>query len=241
MNTTTSSSFGHLDEIDHLLTTTKAVRRRLDLARPVARDLVRECIEIACYAPNASNAQEWRWVVVDDPALRAEVAAQYRAVTVPPVAQMLATKEAAGDEAGARISRSILWLAEHLHEVPVLVLPCYDVAAAEARYRDLIPDDAVREAAGGVQTHEMTSGMYASILPAVWNFQLALRSRGLGSVLTTAHQADQPAMAAILGLPASWDQTCLIPVAHTTDGDFRRSPRLPVDDVIVWNRAGAPA
>jgi nitroreductase len=234
------TGFEHRDEIDHLLTTTKAVRRRLDLTRPVDRALVRECIEIGCYAPNASNAQEWRWVVVDEPELKAAVAAQYRAVTVPPVTQMLATKAASGDESGARISRSILWLAEHLHEVPVLVIPCYDVAAAEARYRTLIPDDAVREAAGGVQRQEMTSGMYASILPAVWSFQLALRSRGLGSVLTTAHQADQSAMAEILGIPATWDQTCLIPLAHV-DGDFTRSPRKPVDEVIVWNRASVPA
>jgi nitroreductase len=229
------SGFSRLDEIDHLLTTTKAVRRRLDLERPVPRTVVRECIELACYAPNASNAQEWHWVVVDDPALRAEVAEQYRAVTAPPVAQMLETKEAMGDDAGARITRSILWLAEHLAEVPVIVFPCYDVAAAEARYRTLIPDPALRDR-GGIETHEMTPGMYASILPAVWSFQLALRSRGLGSVLTTAHQADQPAMSEILRIPTSWHQTALIPVGYTTGGDFGRSPRRPVDDVIIWNR-----
>ena len=229
--------FQHLDEIDHLLTTTKAVRRRLDLTRPVPRSVVQECIELGCYAPNASNAQEWRWVVVDDPSLRADVAAQYRVVTAPPVTQMLETKEAMGDEAGARISRSILWLAEHLHEVPVIVFPCYDVDAAEARYRTLIPDPALRDR-GGIETHDMTPGMYASILPAVWNFQLALRSRGVGSVLTTAHQADQPAMAEILGIPTAWHQTALIPVAYTTGGDFTRSPRKPVGDVIVWNRTG---
>jgi nitroreductase len=228
--------FLHLDEIDHLLTTTKAARRRLDLARPVPREVVRECIELACYAPNASNAQEWHWVVVDDPALRARVAEQYRGVTVPPVTQMLETKQALSDEAGARISRSILWLAEHLRDVPVIVFPCYDVAAAEARYRTLIPDPALRDRAG-IETHEMTPGMYASILPAVWNFQLALRSRGLGSVLTTAHQADQVAMAEILGIPTSWHQTAMLPVAYTT-GDFARSPRKPVDDVIVWNGSG---
>lgn len=227
--------FEHLDEIDHLLTTTKAVRRRLDLARPVPRAIVRECIEIACHAPNASNAQEWHWVVVDEPELRTAVASQYRATTVPPVTAMLATKEAIGDDAGARISRSILWLAEHLGEIPVIVVPCYDVAAAEARYRNLIPDPTLRDR-GGIETHEMTSGMYASMLPAIWNFQLALRSRGLGSVLTTAHQADQPAMAAILGIPAGWHQTALIPLGYTTGGDFVRSPRKPVDDVIVWNR-----
>ena len=226
----------NLEAIDRLLTTTKAVRRRLVLTRPVPRAVVQECIELACYAPNASNAQEWQWVVVDDPELRAQVAEQYRAVTEPPVTQMLATKEQMGDEAGARISRSILWLAEHLREVPVIVIPCYDIAAAEARYRTLIPDPALRDQ-GGVETHEMTPGMYASILPAVWNFQLALHSRGLGSVLTTAHQADQPAMAEILGIPTTWHQTALLPVAYTTGGDFTRSPRKPVTDVIVWNRS----
>ena len=227
----------NLTEIDHLLTTTKAVRKRLDLTRPVTRSVIRECIEIACYAPNASNAQEWRWVVVDDPELRTRVADQYRAVTVPPVTQMLETKVAMGDAAGARISRSILWLAEHLHDVPVIVLPCYDIPAAEARYRTLITDPALREG-GGVETHQMAPGMYASILPAIWNFQLALRSRGLGSVLTTAHQNDQGAMAEILGIPTAWHQTALLPVAHTA-GDFRRSPRKPVDEVILWNATGA--
>ena len=82
----------------------------------------------------------------------------------------------------------------------------------------------------------MTSGMYASILPAVWNFQLALRSRGLGSVLTTAHQADQPTMARILGVPNDWHQTALLPVAYT-NGDFKQSPRKPVDEVILWNHS----
>jgi nitroreductase len=226
----------NIEEIDHLLTTTKSVRRRLDLVRPVPREVLRACVEVACYAPNASNAQEWHWIVVDDPALRARVAEQYRAVTVPPVTQMLETKRAIGDDAGARISASILWLAEHLCDVPVIVFPCYDIAAAEARYRALIPDPALRDR-GGIETHEMTPGMFASILPAVWNFQLALRSRGLGSVLTTAHQADQPAMAEILGIPHSWYQTALLPVAYAA-GDFTRSPRKPVDDVIIWNDAG---
>src|SRR5689334_19820267 len=101
-----------LAEIDRLLTTTKAVRRRLDLTRPVAREVVVECIRLASYAPNASNAQEWHWVVIDDPEQRARVGGQYRKTTVPVVSQMLARKEADGDEAGARISRSILYLAD---------------------------------------------------------------------------------------------------------------------------------
>jgi nitroreductase len=218
------------DTVDRLLTTTKAVRRRLDLERPVPRELVTECIRIGCYAPNASNAQEWWWVVVDDAHQKARVAEVYREVLVPRVTQMLAVKEAAGDEPGARISRSILYLADHLHEVPALVIPCYDVAAALTRYQMLIPDPGPL----GLSTH-MDSGMFASILPAVWSFQLALHSRGLGSALTTAHQLRQADVAAILGLPLDWFQVALIPVAYTTGGDFRPSPRKPVEDVIVWN------
>ena len=234
--TETGESVGTLQpfdtaETDRLLSTTKAVRRRLDLTRPVPRELVVECIQLARYAPNASNAQEWKWIVVDDPDLRKEVGEQYRKVTVPSVSRMLETKLAQGDEAGARISRSILYLADVIHEVPVLVIPCYDLLAAEGRYEALLgslyqPND----------DPQMTAGMYASIYPAVWSFQLAARSRGLGSVLTTAHQLDQPAMADILGIPHSWDQTCLIPVAYTTGGDFIPSPRRSVDDDIIWNR-----
>lgn len=217
-----------LAQIDRLLTTTKSVRKRLDLTRPVDRATVVECIRLASYAPNASNSQEWHWIVVDDADLRAEVAAQYRKVLVPAVEPMLRQKLADGDEAGARISRSILYLAEHLHEVPVLVFPCYDVDAAHARYGHLRgPEHA---------PNRMEPGMFASIYPSVWSFLLALRSRGLGSVLTTAHQIDQPAMAEILGIPAHWDQTALLPVAHTTGGDFVPSPRRPVDDSIIWNR-----
>ena len=219
-----------LDDVDRLLTTTKAVRRRLDLTRPVERNLIVDCIRLAAYAPNASNGQEWKWIVVDDPVLRRRCGEQYRRMTVPPVSRMLESKLAEGDQAGARISRSIIYLAEHMGEVPALVFPCYDVGAADQRYSRLLHQ---AEGAG-----VMTSGMYASIYPAVWSFQLALRSRGLGSVLTTAHQGDQAAIAAILGIPESWDQTCMIPVAYTTGGDFTPSPRRPVTETIIWNRVG---
>ena len=220
-----------LATVDRLLTTTKAVRSRLDLTRPVPREVITECIRLACFAPNASNAQEWHWVVVDEPDRKAAVAEVYRDVLVPRVSQMLAVKESQGDAAGARISRSILGLADRLEDVPALVIPCYDVKAALVRYQTLIPEPGPL----GLSTH-MDSGMFASILPAVWSFQLALHSRGLGSALTTAHQLRQADVAAILGLPLDWFQVALIPVAYTTGGDFRPSPRKPVDEVIVWNR-----
>jgi nitroreductase len=216
-----------LDAVDRLLTTTKAVRRRLDLSRPVPRSVISECIRLATYAPSASNAQEWRWVVVDDVGLRRQVGELYRRCVEAPVTTMLAAKVAAGDEAGARVSRSVLYLAEHMVDVPAIVIACYDRAAATDRYARLLDPDRAPVA--------VEPAMFASILPAVWSFQLALRSRGLGSTLTTAHQADQPAMAEILGLPASWYQVALLPVAYTTGGDFRPSPRDPVEGVIHWN------
>jgi nitroreductase len=219
-----------LQDVDRLLTTTKAVRRRLDLTRPVEREVILDCIRLAAYAPNASNGQEWKWIVVDDPELRRRCAEQYRKLTVPPVSRMLEAKLAEGDEAGARISRSIIYLAEHMAEVPALVFPCYDRAAADGRYQRLLHQS---------QGPTMTSAMYASIYPAVWSFQLALRSRGLGSVLTTAHQSDQATMADILGIPTTWDQTSMIPVAYTTGDDFSPSPRQPVGEAVIFNRAGA--
>src|SRR5262249_31950851 len=158
-----------LDTVDRLLTTTKAVRRRLDLTRPVPREVIAECIRLACYAPNASNAQEWHWVVIDDPDQRRRVAHIYREVLVPRVSQMMQAKLANGDEAGARISRSILYLADKMPDVPALVIPCYDVGSALHRYETMITDPGPY----GLSTH-MDSGMFASILPAVWSFQLAL-------------------------------------------------------------------
>ena len=214
-----------LDTVDRLLSTTKSVRRRLDLTRHVDRDVIRDCIALANYAPNASNAQEWRWVVVDDPDMRRRAGELYRSIIEPLVTTMLKNKLSIGDEAGARISRSILWLAEHMGEVPVLVFPCYDLAAAQERYGWVLSPDRSPTA--------MRSDQYASIYPSVWSFQLALRSRGLGSVLTTAHQEDQAAMAEILGIPSTWDQVALVPVAHV-DGDFSPSPRRPVGETIIW-------
>jgi nitroreductase len=212
-----------LSQIDRVLTTTKSVRRRLDLSRPVGRDVVIECIRLASYAPNASNAQEWRWLVVDDPGLRLQVGEAYRRVTVGPVTDMLNAKLAAGDEPGARISRSILYLADHMGEVPILVIPCFHFK----------PDAAT--------PLPQISRMFGSTYPAVWSFQLALRSRGLGSVFTTAHTLDEEGMGKVLGIPDGWTQTCLIPVAYTVGSDFTPSRRRPVEEFIGWNGWDAPS
>jgi nitroreductase len=211
-----------LEEIDRLLTTTRAVRRRLDLKRAVADDVLRDCIRLATHAPNASNQQTWRWLVVTDRDLRRQVGEEYRRIIVPPVEAMRRQKAEAGDTAGVRISDSVLYLAEHMGEVPALVIPCFEFRA-------------------DASTHlAFTARMFASVYPAVWSFQLALRSRGLGSVLTTAHLLDDAPLQRLLRIPPHYTQTCLIPVAYTVGADFGPARRLPVEEVIGWNGWSAP-
>jgi len=206
-----------LSETDRLLSTTRSVRRRLDLARPVDDDVVLDCLRLAIQAPNASNHQDWRWVVITDPALRKAVGQEYRRQVVPPVEAQREGAIAAGDDGEVRILDATLYLAEHMGEVPVMVIPCLQFQPGPA-----IP-------------FVWTASMLASIYPAVWSFQLALRSRGLGSVLTTAHLIDPGPVQELLGIPADHVQTCLIPVAYTMGGDFQPARRRPIGEIVTWN------
>ena len=174
-----------LAQTDKLLTTTRAVRKRLDLTRPVPRDVVLECIQIACQAPAGGNVQRWRWLVVDDPSLKASIADFYRRAYEPYIAGQKDAVQEVGrtDTSTLNIIDSSAYLAEHLAEVPVLVIPiALDRLPAEAN-------------------QGMAAGFYGSILPAVWSFQLALRSRGLGSAWTTLHLEYEEEVADLLGIP----------------------------------------
>lgn len=215
-----------LTEIDRLLTTTRAVRYRLDRERPVDRKLVTECVRLACYAPTQSNTQAYRWVIVDDPDQRRAVGECYRTTVEAGLRQMLVREAEQGRS--SRTTKAALHLAEHMAEVPVLVIPCYDLTATAAHYAG-VKDDYD-------PSQRQAPAMYASIYPAVWGFQLACRSRGLGTTFTTAHLRSRAAMADILGIPEGWEQSCLIPVAHTVGDDFEPASRRPVDEVVVWNR-----
>ena len=198
---------------DELLATTRAVRKRLDLGRPVPRDVIEACLALAVQAPTGSNSQTWRWVVVDDADKRAALAALYRRGGE---AYLTAAGETATGQT-ARVFSSALYLMEHLHEVPVHVIPCL-----QGRPRD------------GASVTQL-GGYFASIYPAVWSFQLALRARGLGSCLTTLHLGFEAEAAAILGLPDDVVQTALLPVAYTIGTDFKRASRPPVSTITHWN------
>jgi nitroreductase len=201
--------------VDHLLTTTRAVRKRLDLSRPVEPEVIEECLRLAIQAPTGGNSQGWRWIVVTDPEKRAALADSYRKVWGPYIA---ASRAAAPDASPQqqRVQDSATFLADHLHEVPVHVIPCI--------YGSL---------GGGDLTD--VAGLFGSIYPAVWSFQLALRSRGLGSAFTTLHLPFAPAAAELLGIPETVVQTALIPVAYFKGDDFQPAKRRPVEEITYWN------
>lgn len=166
-----------LAETDRLLTTTRAVRRRLDLTRPVERSLVVECLQLACHAPTRSDTQAYRWIVVDDPDLCRQAGEIYRDYLEPRLGGLVPA-----DEGQNRLRRSALYLAEHMADVPMLVLPCYDLGATARSYsRGDVTLESLRA------DHRQMNANYASLYPAVWSFMLACRSRGLGTTLTTAH------------------------------------------------------
>jgi nitroreductase len=207
--------------IDELLTTTRTVRKRLDLTRPVPLELVRECLEIALQAPSGSNRQGWEWVVVTDPAKRAAIGELYgRSVreyhASPGYAGRLFADDPERHAVQQRISDSSEHLAAHMGEVPVLVIPCIHVGS---RGPANLP--------GGNQ-----AGLWGSILPATWNYMLAARARGLGTAWTTLHLRYEAEVAEILGLPDDVAQAALVPTAFYTGDTFRPAARQPLDDVL---------
>ena len=218
-----------LDTVDRLLTTTRSVRRRLDLTGDVDLDVVRECLDIAQQAPSGSNNRSYRWVVVRDSAKRAGLADLYRQ-GLGEYARATAELDARGFEGrvavtGAartealdaqtkRVFRSARHLTEHLHEVPLHVIPCM-LGRLPERY------DNFRGAA-----------FYGSIHPAIWSFMLALRSRRYASVYTTLHLVHEAEAAGLLGIPAHVTQIGLIAVAPFLGDDFGRADRGPIDEIL---------
>jgi nitroreductase len=204
---------------DELLSTTRAVRKRLDLSRPVDPALIRECIELATQAPTGSNSQGWHFVVVTDEAKRRQLGEWYREAfqmfygNPDAVTDALPADDPDYVAATKRVIDSATYLAEHMGEVPVLVIPCIT-----GRLDNAPP--------------AMQAGVWGSIMPAVWNFMLAARARGLGTCWTSLHLLHERDTAELLGLPDDVCQAALIPVAHTIGTDFKPGPRRALDRVI---------
>jgi nitroreductase len=198
-----------LTETDRLLSTTRAVRRRLDLERPVEREVILECLQLAVQAPTGSNDQNWRWMVVTDPDKKAAIADAYRAMGM---AYLQAASQSVDDPQTRRVYESALALTDILEQVPVHVIPCIE-----------------RAFDGSI--NGIAAAAYGSIMPAAWSFLLALRSRGLGSVWTTLHLFQEDKVAELLGIPAGVTQVALFPVAYTKGTDFKPAERPPVERI----------
>lgn len=218
-----------LQTVDHLLTTTRTVRKRLDLDRPVERDVLLECLRLAVQAPTGSNLQSWRWVVVTDEELRAKVGDVYSRAIAPYNAFWDQSIDP-GDTKLRKVVDSSMFLEKIIAKVPAHVIPCAlgTTGQSEGFFEGLgYGGDALRNL--------VASGFYGSIWPAVWSLMLALRSRGLGSALTTMHLALEREMGELLGIPDTVTQVGLIPVAYYTGDDFRRAQRRPPEEITYWN------
>jgi nitroreductase len=202
---------------DHLLSTTRSVRRRLDLDRPVDRDVIVDCLRLAVQAPTASNGQDWRWIVVTDADKRAAIGELYRSAGAEYLEQ---AAHAESDPQTRRVYESAVELAGILGRVPVMVIPCIE------RRLDGEPNF-------------LAAAAYGSILPAAWSFALALRSRGLGTCWTTLHLLHEREVAELLGIPDDVTQVALFPVAHTIGTDFKPAIRPPIETVVSWDTWGA--
>lgn len=207
---------------DELLTTTRSVRLRLDLTQPVERTLIEECLEIAQQAPSGGNQQTWSFLVLTDPEKRRALGALYKQgweAYIKVVAARRSQEESAFPRREVmRIYRSAQYLADHMGEVPVLVVPCITGRPENTEV-------------------EEQAGFWGSILPATWSFMLAARARGLGTCWTTLHLLHEREAAELLGIPYDQvTQAALIPVAHTIGEEFKPGPRRPLESVVHWDQ-----
>lgn len=208
--------------IDEVLSTTRSVRKRLDFDRPVEREIVEDCLNLALQAPTGGNNQGWHWIVVEDAAKRKALADIYKA-NFNIYASMPGRKFAEGDQRidqMPKVRDSAMYLADEFHRAPMMLIPCI-----EGRLENI--DVA------------MGAGAWGSLLPSVWSFMLALRSRGLGSAWTTIHlilEGEKKA-AEILGIPfEKITQGGLFPIAYTIGTDFKPAKRLPLEKVLHWDK-----
>ena len=208
-------------DFDTVVTTTRAVRKRLDLDKPVDSKVIEECIELALQAPTGSNGQGWRWVIVTDADKRKKLAGWYKQAWDMAYGGGDAGRPANLSEQRAKQQERVLssadFLANNLEKVPVHVIPCILGRPG--------PDT---PAAGW-------AGFMGSIIPAVWSFQLALRSRGLGSAYTTLHLFHEKEASELLGIPDTVTQVALLPVAHTKGSDFKPAVRRPASEITYWD------
>lgn len=202
-----------VSSVDHALTTTRAVRLRLDLERPVDNQIIYDCIDIAEQAPSGGNQGSRRWVVVRDPKVKQQLADLY----MESAGQFMISgrdKLAGTGHPQERVMKSAAYLAEHLAEVPAIVIPTIM----------------------GVHDGSGRPGLFDSVVQSVWSFCVALRARGLGTAWTTAILGKRDELRDVLGVPETSTQIAMIPVAWYTGEDFKKAPRYPAREITFIDK-----
>ena len=216
--------------LDELLATTRSVRKRLDLTRPVEREVVEECLALALQAPTPANMQSWHFVIVTDTRKRAALADLYRRgreiyLRLPVATPNLVFEDPQRNAAQARVEASSQYLTAHLDQVPVHVIPCITGRT-----------DGEQAKLWGIPPITLQSAQWGSIAPAAWSFMLAARARGLGTCWTSLHLFFEEEVAKLLGIPyAEVMQACLIPLAYTKGTEFKPGRREPLRTVVHWD------
>ena len=205
-----------LEQTDRLMMTTKQVRKRLDLTRAIPIDVVLRCIDVASRAPIGGNMQINRWLLVDDPDIKQGLAECYRAMGTDYLnAGVEQVKAAGSDSVQKRVVESSVYLLDHLHEVPMMIIPI----------RMGRPDN----------TTFGQATFWGSVTPGVWSLQMALRSRGIGTAWTTLHLYEEQRACTLLGLPDDVTQIALLPAAFYSGDVFSPSARRPAHEITYLN------
>jgi nitroreductase len=210
-----------MTDLEQTLSTTRAVRKRMDMSRPVPRELILECLQLAVQAPTGGNRQGWQWMIATDPEKKRRIGEWYRESWYD-YASSGRPSYAEDDLRHAQLPRvvsSARYLADHMGEVPVMVIPCHEG----------------RVDAPGT-TNNAIAGLYGSILPAAWSFMLAARARGLGTAWTSLHLKYEKEVAELLGIPYErYTQAALITLGYFTGDELRPARRIPLEQIVHWD------
>lgn len=209
-----------LQSVDYILETTRSVRKRLDLSRPVDRDVVKRCLDIATQAPTGSNQQGWKWLIVTDAEKKARIAEHYKQAWYEYSREVgRFTANTPRSEQMQRVVSSAQYLADHMGEAPMMIFACVEGRATNS-------------------FSASSAGLYGSIIPAAWSLMLALRARGIGAAWTTLHLTYEKECNEILGIPDSVTTAVLLPVAYYRGETFQKADRIPASELTYWESWG---
>lgn len=207
-----------LESVDYILKTTRSVRKRLDLNRPVDKDVVKECLEIALQAPTGSNIQGWKWLIVTDTNKKAKIGDFYkRSFIAYSKGASIPNPNIQDQNQQKKVYNSASYLADHMGEVPMMIFACIE---------------------GRTSNSSIAAGLYGSIIPAAWSLMIALRSRGIGASWTTLHLAYEKECNEILGIPDNITTAVMLPVAYFTGETFKEAKRVPAKELTYWESWG---